>query len=119
MNKSETRTPVFLTPAFFPDERFRDALKEKLNLPEDMEISFRVLEKIRQLNLSAMFIDDLSGIEYFYNLRKLDVSMNSLHALDVSKLRALESSTATTTTSARSKSTDSITCASCPYGATS
>lgn len=90
MTYTDSFPPVFLNAQYFPDPAFRAALAGRLFLTEDELIPDDLLENVDKLDLSSNFIDNLEGIGYFRGLRKLNVAMNSLHSLDVSKLHQLE-----------------------------
>ena len=74
----------------FPDDIFRDYVKEKLDWDgngslSDDEIDTTLLIIVNQKNISS-----LKGIEYFTELHFLDCSINQLSELDVSKNTLLE-----------------------------
>jgi len=69
-----------------PDTNFLRALIEAgLDTNEDSAISIYEVQYVRVLDVSGKNINDLTGIESFKNLRELDVSINELKVVDVSK----------------------------------
>lgn len=69
----------------FPDENFRIILKEKFSeITKDNILTNEEIQKIQALDVSENIIKDLSGIEYFTNLKYLNVSVNKINALDLS-----------------------------------
>ncbi len=75
-----------------PDRNFLYALiKQGADTDGDHYISTAEAEAVTTLNLFYSDISDMTGIEAFINLTKLDCSYNELISLDVSKNTALES----------------------------
>ena len=85
---SPTILAAYMTPEYFPDENFRNALKEQgignfyiEGLPylttEDVSVT--------KLDVWKKNITSLKGIEYFTALEELECSYNHLTALDLSK----------------------------------
>ena len=69
----------------FPDENFRIILKEKFSeITKDNILTNEEIQKVQALDVSENIIKDLSGIEYFTNLKYLNVSVNKINALDLS-----------------------------------
>ena len=79
---------TYITPEYFPDENFRNALKEKgignfyiegqpYLTTEDVSV--------KMLNVERKNITSLKGIEYFTALEFLNCTSNHLTSLDVSK----------------------------------
>lgn len=80
----------------FPDNRFITALNEAYPAyTEDNILTSDELEKITNLDLSMQGIINLKGIEYFKNLRFLNIEVNNLTSLDLTQntnLTTLEAS---------------------------
>lgn len=80
----------------FPDNNFRRAIKE--SFPEYTKDDFLTTEEISNiysLDVSEEGIKNLKGIEYFINLKYLNISVNNIEELDLSKnenLKSLEAS---------------------------
>jgi Leucine-rich repeat (LRR) protein len=62
----------------FPDENFRSAIREALSLSENAPINSGDVADLKSLSLEDKGIKDLTGIEYFLSLEKLDISDNML-----------------------------------------
>ncbi len=71
----------------FPDENFRKYLLERI---EDKTMSADRRLSITSIDCRNRNISDLTGIEYFPNLRNLYCLLNNLESLDVSKNVKLE-----------------------------
>ena len=69
----------------FPDDIFRDYIKNKFDLDEDGYLSNEEISGIDRINVTDQQIEDLAGIEYFPYLEYLYCGYNSLTSLDVSK----------------------------------
>ena len=80
---------VDINEANFPDEVFRNKLREEYDKDQDGVLSESELA-VDSITVSACGIKDLSGIEYFVNLKSLNCHDNELESLDVSKNTALE-----------------------------
>ena len=88
---------VVLNETNFPDANFRKALASKLEISEGDEITAEKIAATTSLDVSKWSynplyderIADLTGIEYFVALTKLDCSGNRLTFLDLSKNSAL------------------------------
>ena len=87
---SDNKTIIRLDSQFFPDAQFRKAVCKQCKLKEGDVLSLDILSRIENLDLSSLFIDSLEGIEHFRYLKRLDVSLNFLKALDISSLVYLE-----------------------------
>lgn len=80
----------------FPDANFRKAIKQ--SFPEYTKDNFLTTEEISNiysLDVSTEGIKSLKGIEYFINLKYLNISVNNIEELDLSKnenLKSLEAS---------------------------
>ena len=79
----------------FPNQEFRKLIVERILDRHDgttdiFQSDLEVLKKIEVLNLEKHKLTNITGIEYFESLRKLDISNNPLINLDVSKLIALK-----------------------------
>ena len=86
---SNTVMPVMLNSENFPDMNFRKALAYRFGINEGEEITEEKIEAMINLFVNGISIRDLTGIEYFTVLTKLDCSNNQLTSLDVSKNTAL------------------------------
>jgi len=73
----------------FPDDNFREWI---LNQPwgSDGIITPEEIENIKDINVGNKNIKDLTGLEFFTEITRLDVSSNGLDELDVSSLLKLE-----------------------------
>ena len=82
---------AYITPDYFPDENFRNALKEKGigNFYATPYITFEDVDNTKELDVSQKDIASLTGIQYFTALEVLNCSQNKLTSLDVSKNTAL------------------------------
>lgn len=76
--------------AHFPDTAFRNYVRDNIDLNGDRTLSEEEINAVTELDVSAMFISDLTGINVFRNLRVLNCSWNLLKSLDVSGLPNLE-----------------------------
>ena len=76
----------------FPDENFRNALKERGigNFYATPYITFEDVDNTKELDVSQKDIASLTGIQYFTALEVLRCSGNKLTALDVSQNTALK-----------------------------
>ncbi len=115
---SDNKTIIRLDSQFFPDAQFRKAVCKQCKLKEGDVLSLDILSRIENLDLSSLFIDSLEGIEHFRYLKKLDISLNFLKALDISSLVYLENLNWTAITSPSSPSVHMNTCVSFPAGKT-
>ncbi|UUF13197.1 MULTISPECIES: T9SS type A sorting domain-containing protein [Flavobacterium] len=61
----------------------------KIDENDDTEIQISEALKVSELNLSSSYIVDISGIEYFKNLKSLICWSTQISALDVSELKEL------------------------------
>ena len=74
-----------IDPAHFPDENFRDRVAFYCDKDHDGTLSQGELNGVTELYVDHANIKDLTGIELFPNLDKLDCKYNNLTRLDVSK----------------------------------
>ena len=78
-----------LDKAHFPDSRFRNYLSEKYDTDHDGNIDDSV--SITEIEIGRPFVADVSGIEFFKNLRWLKIYSKRLKRLDTSNNEKLES----------------------------
>ena len=71
--------------AHFPDENFRDRVAFYCDKDDDGTLSQDELNGVTELYVAHAYITDLTGIELFPNLEKVDCKNNNLTCLDVSK----------------------------------
>lgn len=71
--------------AHFPDENFRDRVAFYCGKDDGDALSQDELNGVTELIIDHAYIKDLTGIELFPNLEKLDCKYNNLTRLDVSK----------------------------------
>ena len=71
--------------AHFPDENFRDRVAFYCGKDDGDALSQAELDGVTELYVDHAKIKDLTGIELFPNLKKLDCKYNNLTRLDVSK----------------------------------
>jgi hypothetical protein len=72
----------------FPDNAFRSFVQSK-DYGTDSKLTKEELNNVKELLLPMRDIQDLTGIEYFTSIVKLNCSMNKLTSLDVSNLSQL------------------------------
>ncbi|MCD8014608.1 MAG: fibronectin type III domain-containing protein [Lachnospiraceae bacterium] len=75
----------------FPDKIFRDYVSDNCDTDGDGELSQTEISDVTYINVDAMTIFDLTGIEYFTDLEYLECSSNSLTSIDLSKNTKLSS----------------------------
>ena len=80
---------VVLNETNFPDANFRKALASILKISEGDEITAEKIAKTTSLSVLGRQIADLTGIEHFTALTRLNCGGNQLTTLDVSKNTAL------------------------------
>ena len=73
----------------FPDEIFRNYLKENFDGSKDGILSKEEIEAVTVIEVENKGITDLKGVENFINLQQLKCAGNSLTGLDVTKLTEL------------------------------
>ena len=74
-----------IDPAHFPDEHFIAYVELYCDKDDDGTLSQDELNGVTALIIDHAYIKDLTGIELFQNLEKLDCKNNNLTCLDVSK----------------------------------
>ncbi|MBR5658856.1 MAG: hypothetical protein IKX10_05615 [Lachnospiraceae bacterium] len=82
-----------ITPEDFPDEAFRQYIADEFDLDKDGNLSEYEIKEIKEIHLEGGYalngvktpVIDLTGIEYFPNLKWLDCEENQLSSLDVSQ----------------------------------
>ena len=74
-----------IDPAHFPDENFRGLVAHYCHKDDGGTLSQDELNGVTELYVVYAHIKDLTGIELFPNLKKLDCKHNDLTRLDVSK----------------------------------
>ena len=74
----------------FPDTAFRNFVRENCDLDGDGALSDEEISAVTAMNVSELYITDLTGIELFTELRLLNCSWNKLTSLDVSMLPHLQ-----------------------------
>lgn len=85
-----TEESVKINEANFPDENFRNYVLEKIDKDEDGILSDMEVKNTEEINIPALEISDLTGIEHFTDLKTLICYNNLLTTLDVSKNIQLE-----------------------------
>ena len=78
------RADVEINETNFPDQKFRDYVKQNLDTDGDYNLSAEEIEKVTAINVNNKKITSLTGIEYFTNLQTLNCYSNQLTELDVS-----------------------------------
>lgn len=78
-------SPVTIDETNFPDEVFRNYVKDKFDTNGDDVLSVDEIEDVKSINVMRLEIDDLTGVEYFYNLNDLGCNYNNLTDLDLSQ----------------------------------
>ena len=86
---AEGAADVAIDPTNFPDANFL-AYVGSFDTDNDKLLSPAELTKVKEMTLINKSIGDLTGIEHFTALTKLDCCWNQLTSLDVSKNTALE-----------------------------
>ena len=75
----------------FPDEVFRQYVSDKFDTNNDRVLSEDEINAVTRIDVWNKYkISDLTGIEYFENLKYLDCDSTGITSLDVSKNTALE-----------------------------
>ena len=74
-----------IDPAHFPDDHFIAYVELRCDKDGDGTLSQAELDAVAELYVANANIKDLTGIELFPNLKKLDCKNNNLTRLDVSK----------------------------------
>lgn len=85
-NKKPVEELLPIDEEHFPDDNFRSRLrKARYDKDQDGYFSKEELSDITYLSLDEEEIEDVTGIGYFFNLEDLDLSKNSLTAIDLGK----------------------------------
>ena len=87
-----SQTFVFAQNAIIPDLNFKNYLLSNTSINTNLDSEIQISEAISfndSINISNLSITNLSGIEYFTNLKVLDCSINHLTNLDLSYNTAL------------------------------
>ena len=74
----------------FPDNNFRQYVSENFDTNGSGYLSHKEIDSVRSMDLTQMGIRDLTGINFFTNLRSLYVSGNYVSELDLSGLSNLK-----------------------------
>ena len=90
INVGITLEPCIACEAVFPDDNFREEIKSKVDKNDDIVLDKSEISSIEQLLLMDKGISDLTGIEYFPDLKELECSKNNLTSAPLSKLPKLE-----------------------------
>ena len=77
--------PVEINEETFPDEAFRNYVKEKIDTDNDGTLSDPEINKTYEIDFQNKKATSLKGIEYFTSLSKLYCEGNNLTELDLSK----------------------------------
>ncbi len=83
------RGTLKINPESFPDPAFMEAVRG-FDLDNNGALSETEIQSALELDCSSSSIQDLSGIELFYNLQKLNCSNNGLKYLDLSQNKELK-----------------------------
>lgn len=83
-------TGIAIDEVNFPDENFRQYVKDNCDPDKDGYLSEGEIEKVSRMDIDNNEIASLKGIEFFTALTYLDCSRNNLTTLDVSKNTALK-----------------------------
>ena len=67
----------------FPDENFRNYLTVKCGIKRNACLTEHEIALVEEIEIKHLDIYDLTGIEFFLNLKKLDCSYNPLKTLNV------------------------------------
>ena len=86
---------VILDTTHFPDPEFREFLSWRLQIEEGEEIPEEILNDTEELMVGTSHagngsIENLTGIEYFKNLKYLNCRRNNIKSIDLSKNPLLE-----------------------------
>ena len=73
----------------FPDDTFRDYVKNNCDKNRDGHLSEEEIKAVTKIDVPKTLTKDLTGIEYFTELKTLDCSSSYLTELDLSKNTAL------------------------------
>ena len=83
--EEEKITSVEINEANFPDENFREYVKENFDTDGDVVLSVKELDNVHTININNKNIADLTGLEHFTALTGLYCENNQLTSLDLSK----------------------------------
>ena len=86
----ENMEDVSITETFFPDEGFRQVLKEEFDKNSDNVLSKDERNAVTALDVQKQRVASLKGIEYFPHLKVLNAQLCRLTELDLSKNTELE-----------------------------
>ena len=78
-------------PSIIPDANLRTAVREALDLEENLRITPNAMKKLSILNAPNLEITSISGLEHATNLRSLSIGNNQIS--DISPLTDLTSLT--------------------------
>ncbi|MBC2164364.1 immunoglobulin-like domain-containing protein [Listeria booriae] len=67
----------------FPDEKFRNYILNQITFGKTT-LTQETIDKITELNIPKLGLENLKGIEYFTNLQSINCSYNNINALDFS-----------------------------------
>ncbi len=81
--------PVTIDAANFPDETFRNYVKDNFDKDNDSTLSEAECAAVTKIEVDELGITDLTGIEFFTNLKWLSCDKNNLSSLDISQNTAL------------------------------
>ena len=81
---------VAINETTFPDENFRTYVKENFDTTADDILTVSELEQVIEIDVSFKEISDLTGVEYFAALQRLNCFDNNLTKLDVRQNAALQ-----------------------------
>ena len=81
---------IGITEENFPDVNFRKYVQETCDMNQDGALSGDEISQVVSMNVCVREISNLTGIEYFTSLTKLDCAYNALTELDVSQNVALQ-----------------------------
>lgn len=87
--------PVAINETNFPDENFREYVKDNFDRNDDDELSVSEMESVIYISVSNQGITDLTGVGYFNNLQTLACNDNQLSSLDMSQNTSLTQLTCT------------------------
>ena len=77
--------PVYITDANVPDKTFREYLLKQFDKDGNGVLTPAERYAVTEIDVENKYISNLSGIEFFPNLKKLNCGHNRLTSLDVSK----------------------------------
>ena len=81
--------PVTIDAANFPDEAFRNYVEDNFDTDNDSTLSEAECAAVTKIEVDELGITDLTGIEFFTNLKWLSCDKNNLSSLDISQNTAL------------------------------